>query len=103
MKNLPDDPKKIVDLAAKTKALKIENDSGSITLESHNQIDIQPKGTPFGTKIRLQPNGSVTPILTFDTKKTRPKINRTNPKDALDTAIEEYLTGIEDHLNEMDE
>lgn len=95
MENLPDDPKEIVDILAKTKLLKVEDDSGSITLEAHNQVNIQPKGTPFGAKIKLESNGSVTPTLTFDTKKMRPVIKRTDPKQALDDALEDYLNGLE--------
>lgn len=95
MENLPDDPKEIVDALAKTKILKIEDDFGSITLEAHNQVNIQPKGTPFGAKLKLESNGSVTPTLTFDTKKMRPVIKKTDPKQVLDDALENYFDELE--------
>lgn len=95
MENLPDDPKEVIDLIAKTKILKVEDETGSITLESHNQVNIQPKGTPFGAKLKLESNGSVTPTLTFDTKKMRSVIKKTDPKQALDNALEDYFDGLE--------
>lgn len=103
MKNLPKEPKKILDLAAKTKYIKVENEFGSVTLESHNQINIQPKGTSFGAKLKIQPNGNIIPTLTFDTKKMRSNIKKTSPKEALDNAIEEYLNGIGEYLNDYKE
>ena len=84
-----------MDALAKTKLLKVQDDSGSITLEAHNQVNVQPSGTPFGAKLKLEQDGSVTPSLTFDTKKMRPVINRTDPKQALDDALENYLNGLE--------
>ena len=95
MENLPENPEEIIDILARTKILKVEDESGSITLEAHNQVNIQPKGTPFGAKLKLEPDGSVTPTLTFDSKKMRPVINRTDPKQALDDALEDYLNGME--------
>lgn len=95
MENLPDDPKEVIDLIAKTKILKVEDETGSITLEAHNQVNIQPKGTPFGAKLKLESNGSVTPTLTFDTKKMRPVIKKTDPKQVLDDALENYFDELE--------
>jgi hypothetical protein len=91
MSNLPEDPKDIIDLVSKTEYLKINSELGEIKLEAHNQVNIQPKGTPFGTKLKLESDGKVTPTITFDSKKLRtPKVN-INAKQMLDTAIEEYL------------
>lgn len=95
MENLPDDPKEVIDLIARTKILKVEDETGSITLEAHNQVNIQPKGTPFGAKIKLESDGSVTPTLTFDSKKMRPVIKKTDPKEALDNALEDYFDELE--------
>lgn len=95
MENLPDDPTEIVDILARTKILKVEDETGSITLEAHNQVNIQPKGTPFGAKLKLESDGSVTPTLTFDSKKMRPVIKKTDPKEALDNALEDYFDGLE--------
>lgn len=90
MENLPENPKEVIDILAKTKLLKVEDESGSITLEAHNQVNIQPKETPFGAKLKLEPDGSVTPTLTFDSKKMREKIKKTEPSQSIDNALEEY-------------
>jgi hypothetical protein len=91
MSNLPEDPKDIIDLVSKIEYLKINSELGEIKLEAHNQVNIQPKGVPFGTKLKLESDGKVTPTITFDSKKLRtPKVN-INAKQMLDTAIEEYL------------
>jgi hypothetical protein len=95
MENLPENPEEVIDIIARTKILKVEDETGSITLEAHNQVNIQPKGTPFGAKLKLESDGSVTPTLTFDSKKMRPVINRTDPKQALDDALEDYLNEME--------
>jgi hypothetical protein len=91
MNNSPENPEEIIDLVAKTEYLKINSELGEIKLEAHNQINVQPKGTPFGAKLKLQSDGKVTPTITFDSKKLRePKVNM-NAKQMLDDAIEEYL------------
>jgi hypothetical protein len=91
MSNLPEDPKDIIDLVSKTEYLKINSELGEIKLEAHNQVNIQPKGTPFGTKLKLESDGKVTPTITFDSKKLRePKVN-IDAKQMLDAAIEKYL------------
>lgn len=91
MENLPENPKEVVDIISKTKLLKVEDESGSITLEAHNQVNIQPNGTPFGAKLKLETNGSITPTLTFDTKKMREKIQKTEPSQSINNALEEYF------------
>ena len=50
--NLPENKEEIIDILAKAKYLKIDTDLGSISLESHNSINVQPKGTPFGVNVR---------------------------------------------------
>lgn len=88
--NLPDDEKDIVDIAAKAGYLKVESDIGEIKLNSYNQIEIQPKGTPFGSKIKVKENGDIIPTLTFDTKKlTEPK-KSINAEQILDDALENF-------------
>ena len=44
MSNLPED---IIDLVSKTEYLKINSELGEIKLEAHNQVNMQPKGTPL--------------------------------------------------------
>lgn len=53
-------------------------------------IDIQPKGTPLGTKIKIQENGEIVPALTLDTKKMR-EMKKIDAKQILDDALEDFL------------
>lgn len=91
IENLPEDPEDIIDIAAKAGYLKVETDIGEIKLNSHNQIELQPKGTIFGAKIKVDQNGNTTPTLTFDTKKLRDPKKQINPKEILDTALEDFF------------
>lgn len=95
IENLPEQPEDIVDIAAKAGYLKVETDIGDIKLNSHNQIEVQPKGTPFGAKIKVEQDGNITPTLTFDTKKLRDPFKKINATEILDQAIEDYLKGVE--------
>ena len=88
--NLPDDEKKIVDIIAKAGYLKASNDKLEVSLESYNTLNIQPKGNIFGAKIKVEDNGSITPTLTFDTKKLRDSSKKTDPKDAIDNALDQW-------------
>jgi hypothetical protein len=89
--NLPDDEKEVVNILAKAGYLKASNDKLEVSLESYNTLNIQPKGNVFGAKIKVEDNGSITPTLTFDTKKLRDSSNRTDPKDAIDNALDDFL------------
>ena len=53
-------------------------------------INIQPKGTPLGTKIKIQENGEIIPTLTLDTKKMREQ-KKIDAKQILDNALEDFL------------
>jgi len=53
-------------------------------------IDIQPKGTPLGTKIKIEENGEIIPTLTLDTKKMREQ-KKIDAKQILDDALEDFL------------
>ena len=88
---LPSNPEEVIDLVAKTGYLKVEDEELSISLDSHNQVNIQPKGTPLGAKLRVEESGDITPIITFDTKKLREPRKEINPVEMLDKAIEDYL------------
>ena len=55
-------------------------------------IDIQPKGTPFGTKVNIEENGEIIPTLTLDTKKMREQ-KKIDAKQMLDDALEDFLNG----------
>ena len=90
MDNLPDE-KDTLDIVAKSGYLKVENEDLSISLEVHNQVNIQPKESIFGTKVKVEDDGSITPTLTFDTKKLREPRKNIDPEQILDDALEEYF------------
>jgi hypothetical protein len=89
--NLPEEPEEIIDIAAKAGYLKVKTELGEIKLNSHNSVEIQPKGTPFGAKIKVNNDGSLTPTLTFDTKKLREPKKQIDVKQMLDDALEDFL------------
>jgi len=89
--NLPEEPEEIIDIAAKAGYLKVKTELGEIKLNSHNSVEIQPKGTPFGAKIKVNNDGSLTPTLTFDTKKLRDPKKNIDAKQILDDALEDFL------------
>jgi hypothetical protein len=91
IENLPEEPEDIVDIASKAGYLKVETDIGEIKLNSHNQIEIQPEGTLFGAKIKVEENGNITPTLTFDTKKMREPKKKIDAKQMVDDALEDFL------------
>lgn len=90
IKDIPDDEKDIIDIAAKAGYLKIETEIGEIKLNSYNEIEIQPEGTIFGAKIKVEENGSISPTLTFDTKKLRDSKKDIDPKSIVDNALEDF-------------
>lgn len=90
IENAPQEPEDIVDIAAKSGYLKVQTDLGEIKLNSHNSVEIQPKGTPFGAKVKVNNDGSVTPTLTFDTKKLREPKKNIDTKKMLDDAIDDF-------------
>lgn len=91
----PDSTEEVVDLLAKSKMLKIEDDIGSVTLESHNSVNIQPSGTPFGTKIKVA-DGSNSAALTFNSKKMRPPKKKIDFDQLIDDAISEYSEALDE-------
>jgi hypothetical protein len=91
MENAPDSSKDVVDILAKVEYLNAENDKLKVSLESANTLNIQPKGTVFGAKLKVENNGNVATSVTFDTKKLRDKGRYTSPKDALDQALKDFL------------
>lgn len=88
--NLPEDPEDIINIAAKSGYLKAKTDIGEIKLNSYNQVEIQPKGTPFGAKVKVEESGNITPTLTFDTKKLRDPKRNIDAKQMLDDAINDF-------------
>lgn len=92
IEDLPD-KEKIVDTLAEVEYLKAETEVGDISLDSYNQINIQPKGTIFGSKIGIDNNGNITPTLTFDTKKLNEPKKNIDPKDIVDQALEDFWNG----------
>jgi hypothetical protein len=90
IKNAPQEPEDIVDIVAKAGYLKVETDFGDIKLNSHNSVEIQPKGTIFGAKVKVDDKGTVTPTITFDTKKLREPKNNIDTNKMLDDAINDF-------------
>lgn len=93
MDNLPADAKDVVNIASDVDILKVENDLAEIKLESHNEINLQPKGTAFGVKVAKEEE-SIVPSLTFDTKKLKQKQKDIDSEELVDSAIEDYLNSI---------
>lgn len=91
LENAPQGPEDNVDILAKAGYLKVESDIGEIKLNSYNQIEIQPKGTLFGAKVKVEENGNITPTLTFDTKKMRDPRKQIDAKQMLDDALEDFF------------
>jgi hypothetical protein len=91
LENAPQEPEDNVDIIAKAGYLKVESDIGDIKLNSHNSFEVQPKGTPFGAKIKVEESGNITPTLTFDTKKMREPRKQIDAKQMLDDALEDFL------------
>ncbi len=90
IENLPEEPEEIIDITAKAGYLKVENELGEIKLNSYNSVEIQPDGTIFGTKIKVEEDGSITPTLTFDTKKLREPKKNIDTNKMLDDAINDF-------------
>jgi hypothetical protein len=88
--NLPEKSEEITNVAAKSGYLKVETELGDIKLNSHNQIEVQPKGTPFGTKVKMEDDGSITHTITFDTKKLRGQKKNIDTNKMLDDAIDDF-------------
>ncbi len=90
MESFPDSEKEAIDIIAKAGYLKASNDKVEISLESSNTINIQPKGNVFGAKVKVEEDGSITPMLTFDTKKLRDKNKRFDPEGTIDEALKDF-------------
>jgi hypothetical protein len=91
--NLPQEPEKIVDIVAKVDYLKVDTEIGNVKLNSYNSVEVQPDGTIFGTKIKVEESGNITPTLTFDTKKLRGPKKNIDTKQLLDDAIDDFWEG----------
>jgi hypothetical protein len=91
IENLPEEPEDIVDIAARAGYLKVQTNIGDIKLNSHNSVELQPEGTLFGAKIKVEQDGNITPTLTFDTKKLREPRKQIDAKQLLDDALEDFL------------
>lgn len=91
IENLPQEPEDIIDLVARAGYLKVENELGSIQLKSHDTIEIQPNETIFGARIKANDDGTITPTLTFDTKKLREPKKKINAEQIVDQALEEFF------------
>jgi hypothetical protein len=91
IENNPQNLNDSIDIAAEAEYLKVTSNVGDVKLNSYNEIELQPKGTIFGARIKVEENGNVTPTLTFDTKKLWTKNEKFNPKDIVDQALTDFL------------
>jgi hypothetical protein len=89
--NLPEEPEENIDIAAKAGYLKVKTDIGDIKLNSHNSLEVQPKGTSFGAGVKVEQDGNIIPTLTFDTKKMKEPRKQIDAKQMLDDALEDFL------------
>jgi uncharacterized protein YxjI len=90
--NFPDEEKKVIDIIAKAGYFKASNDKITVSLDSADTLNIQLKGNIFGAKIKVENDGSITPTLTFDTKKLR-DTKRVDAKSLVDEALKKYIEG----------
>ena len=91
MQNSPQSAEDITDILAKTEYLEVKIDKVSVSLDSANTVDIQPEGTIFGAKVKVEQNGLVVPFLTVDTKKLRDANKDIFPEKLVDEALEDFL------------
>jgi len=91
IQNLPDDEKDFVNIVDRAGHLKVDTEIGEIKLNSYNEIEVQPEGTIFGARVKVEENGSITPTLTFDTKKLRDPKKHIDPKSIIDSALEDFF------------
>ena len=91
IENPPQEPEDLINIAAKAEYLKVDTEIGEVKLNSYNSVEIQPDGTIFGTKIKVEENGNITPTLTFDIKKLRGPKKNIDTKQLLDNALEDFF------------
>ena len=91
IEDFPSSEKDFIDIIAKAGYLKASNDEVEISLDSIDTINIQPKGSIFGAKVKLEDNGTVSPMITFDTKKLRDDKKTFDPKGTIDDALKDFL------------
>lgn len=91
IENNPEPIENAMDIFAKAGYVKAENDKISVSLDSANTLSIQPKGTIFGMKVKVEKDNLLAPSLTIDTKKLRDTGRYTPPEKLLDQAIENFL------------
>jgi septum formation topological specificity factor MinE len=90
IEDLPDSKRDAIDLLAKAGYLKVSNDDLEVSLESADTLNIQPKGNVFGVKVKVEDDGSITPTLTFDTKKLRDNNKTFDPEGTIDDALKDF-------------
>jgi hypothetical protein len=91
IENNPQNLNDSIDIVAGAEYLKVTTNIGDVKLNSSNEIELQPKGTIFGAQIKTEENGTITPSLTFDTKKLWSRNEKFNPKDVVDQALTDFL------------
>ncbi len=90
IEGLPEDAEQALDVIASTGLLKVSTPLGDVKLRSSQEVELQPGGTPFGVRIKQEDDGSITPMLLFDTKKTRDRPRTIDAEDIVSKALEEF-------------
>lgn len=89
MDNFPKSERDFLDILAKSGYIKAENDSLEVSLDSANTLNIQPKKNVFGLKVTVESDDTISPTLTFDTKKLRDQ-KQIDYKQVIDDAIDRF-------------
>ena len=89
MDNFPKSERDFLDILAKSGYIKAENDSLEVSLDSANTLNIQPKKNVFGLKVTVETDNTISPTLTFDTKKLRDQ-KQIDYKQVIDDAIDRF-------------
>lgn len=90
IKDTPQEPEDLINIAAKAEYLKVDTKIGEVKLNSYNSVEIQPDGTIFGAKIKVEEDGNITPTLTFDTRKLNEPKKNIDTNKMLDDAINDF-------------
>lgn len=90
VEGLPEDAGQTIDAIAGTGLLKASTPLGEAKLRSSQELELQPRGTPLGVRIKKEDDGTITPTVLFNSKKLRDKPRMTEAKDVVDRALEEF-------------
>lgn len=89
MEDLNDlDKEKITQYVLRTGLVKAEIKNIELTWEDLQQLHIQVKNNSLGVRVKIEEDGSITPTLTFDTRKLNSNIH--NIDHEIEIALQKY-------------